>query len=278
MMCLARGLCVRRTSWHSFLKLHSLNLGARARAGVIIFTPSSARCDTRLQALDGPSHATEPTRVRCVRHDTARPRDSWPVSPLCVSVACGCVSLALLTFLQPRMRNHTCANRRSVVAASDETPVSHVTPPAPLARVRTSRREAPHAPLRPAWPVSRRATLWHALAYLSALAARQAPRAAPRAAQRSMKPAAVLNVAIEHGKQLATRALEPRRAPPIELPPAAKTSCAFAPPLGRATFFTTATAAAQACATRRAVSPTLPAEKPRVGKASAALPRDGREP
>jgi hypothetical protein len=115
------------------------------------------------------------------------------------------------------MRNHTCANRRSVVAASDETPVSHVTPPAPLARVRTSRREAPHAPLRPAWPVSRRATLWHALAYLSALAARQAPRAAPRAAQRSMKPAAVLNVAIEHGKQLATRALEPRRAPPIEL-------------------------------------------------------------
>jgi hypothetical protein len=176
------------------------------------------------------------------------------------------------------MRNHTCANRRSVVAASDETPVSHVTPPAPLARVRTSRREAPHAPLRPAWPVSRRATLWHALAYLSALAARPAPRAAPRAAQRSMKPAAVLNVAIEHGKQLATRALEPRRAPPIELPPAAKTSCAFAPPLGRAIFFTTATPAAQASATRRAVSPTVPAEKPRVDKASAALPRDGREP
>ena len=157
--------------------------------------------------------------------------------------------------------------------------VSHVTPPAPLARVRTSRREAPEAPLRPAWPVSRRATLLHALAYLSALAARPAPRAAPRAAQRSMKPAAVLNVAIEHGKQLSTRALEPRRAPPIELPPAAKsTSCAFAPPLGRATFFTPATPAAQACATRRAVSPTLPAEKPRVGKASAALPRDGREP
>jgi hypothetical protein len=117
--------CLCRTSWHSFLKLHSLNLGARARAGVIIFTPSSARCDTRLQALDGPSHATEPTRVRCVRHDTARPRDSWPVSPLCVSVACGCVSLALLTFLQPRMRNHTCANRRSVVAARNETPVCH---------------------------------------------------------------------------------------------------------------------------------------------------------
>ena len=70
----------------------------------------SARCDTRLQALDDPqSHATEPTRMRCVRHDTARPRDNWPVSPPCVSVACGCVSAALLTFLQPRMRNHTYA-------------------------------------------------------------------------------------------------------------------------------------------------------------------------
>ena len=32
------------------------------------------------------------------------------------------------------------------------------------------------------------------------------------------------------------------------------------------------------CDPRRAVPPTLPAEKARVGKASAALPRDGREP
>ena len=133
-------------------------------------------------------------------------------------------------------------------------------------------RASAHVPARgaprPAAPRVARLTpcdsVARALAHLSALAARPAPRAAPRAAQRSMKPAAVLNVAIEHGKQLATRALEPRRAPPIELPPAAKTSCAFAPPLGRATFFTTATPAAQASATRRAVSPTVPAEKPRA--------------
>ena len=143
-----------------------------------------------------------------------------------------------------------------------------------------ARRAARGAP-RPAAPRVARLTPCDSVARVSvSIRARSPPGAAvaPRAAQRSMKPAAVLKVAIEHGKQLATRALEPRRAPPIELPPAAKTSCAFAPPLGRATFFTTATPAAQACATRRAVSPTLPAEKPRVGKASAALPRDGREP
>jgi len=133
------------------------------------------------------SRTRQPTRMRCVCAMTQRAparlgRDSnWPVSPTCVSVACGCVSVALLTFLQPRMRNRTCANLRSVVAASDETPVSHVTPPAPLARVRTSRREAPHAPPRPAWPVSRRATLWHALSHVSTLTARPAPRVAPRA-------------------------------------------------------------------------------------------------
>ena len=84
----------------------------------------------------------QPTRMRCVRHDTARPRDSnWPVSPPCVSEACGCVSLALLTFLQPRMRNHTCAK---TAGASSRRPgerrdagVTRHTAGAPLARVRT---------------------------------------------------------------------------------------------------------------------------------------------
>ena len=176
------------------------------------------------------------------------------------------------------LRNHTCADRRSVVAASDETPVSHVTPGASRAGAHVPARSAP----RPAAPRVARLTPCDSVARVSvSIRARSPPGAAggaARHAQRSMKPAAVLNVAIEHGKQLGTRALEPRRAPPIELPPAAKTSWAFAPPLGRATFFTTATAAAQACATRRAVSPTLPTQKPRVGKASAALPRDGGEP
>ena len=216
--------------------------------------------------------------MRCVRHDTARPRDNWPVSPPCVSVACGCVSVALLTFLQPRMRNHTCANlpeRRR--GERRDAGVTRHTAGASRASAHVPARGAP----RPAAPRVARLTPCDSVARVSvSIRARSPPGAAvaPRAAQRSMKPAAVLKVAIEHGKQLATRALEPRRAPPIELPPAAKTSCAFAPPLGRATFFTTATPAAQACATRRAVSPTLPAEKPRVGKASAALPRDGREP
>ena len=73
------------------------------------------------------------------------------------------------------------------------------------------------------------------------------------AAQRPMKPGAVLYAAIDRGKQLATRELEPRRATPFELPPTANTS--FARPLGRATFFTTATPAAQACATRGVRSP-----------------------
>ena len=146
-------------------------------------------------------------------------------------------------------------------------------------------RASAHVPARgaprPAAPRVARLTPCDSVARVSvSIRARSPPGAAvaPRAAQRSMKPGAVLNVAIEHGKQLATRALEPRRAPQIELPPAAKTSCAFAPPLGRAIFFTTATPAAQASATRRAVSPTVPAGKPRVDKASAALPRDGREP
>jgi hypothetical protein len=147
-------------------------------------------------------------------------------------------------------------------------------------------RASAHVPARgaprPAAPRVARLTPCDSVARVSvSIRARSPPGAAGGAARRTAlheAPAAVLNVAIEHGKQLATRALEPRRAPPIELPPAAKTSCAFAPPLGRAIFFTTATPAAQASATRRAVSPTVPAEKPRVDKASAALPRDGREP
>jgi hypothetical protein len=147
----------------------------------------SARCDTRLQALDGPqSHATEPTRMCAVCAMTQRD-SNWPVTAVCL----GCMWLCLLsitylpaaTHAQPHMRKPPERRR----GEERDAGVSHVTPPAPLARVRTSRREAPHAPLRPAWPVSRRATLWHALAYLSALAARPAPRAAPRAAQRSMK-------------------------------------------------------------------------------------------
>ena len=68
------------------------------------------------------------------------------------------------------------------------------------------------------------------------------------AAQRPMKPGAVLYAAIDRGKQLATRELEPRRATPFELPPTANTS--FARPLGRATLCTMAPPAAQACATR----------------------------
>ena len=62
------------------------------------------------------------------------------------------------------------------------------------------------------------------------------------------KPGAVLYAAIDRGKQLATRELEPRRATPFELPPTANTS--FARPLGRATLCTMAPPAAQACATR----------------------------
>ena len=73
------------------------------------------------------------------------------------------------------------------------------------------------------------------------------------AAQRPMKPGAVLYAAIDRGKQLATRELEPRRATPFELPPTANTS--FARPLGRATLCTMATPAAQACATRGVRSP-----------------------
>ena len=218
--------------------------------------------------------------MRCVRHDTARPRDNWPVSPhVCLRSMWLCLlSIAYLpaaTHAQPHMRKpleRRRGERRDAGVTRHTAGASRAS-----AHVPAQARGAP----RPAAPRVARLTPCDSVARVSvSIRARSPPGAAvaPRAAQRSMKPGAVLKVAIDRGKQLATRALEPRRAPPIELPPAAKTSCAFAPPLGRAIFFTTATPAAQACATRRAVSPILPAEKPRVGKASAALPRDGREP
>ena len=176
----------------------------------------------------------------------------------CVSVARGCVSVALLTFAQPHTRNHTRANLRSAVRrATRRRGVTRHTAAASRASalyMRTSRREATHAPPRPAWPVSRRSVLLHALAHLPALAARRR-RAAPRATQPHRKPGAVLIVAIDRGKQLATRALEPRRTMPIELTPATKTSYSVARPPGRATFYTTATPSAQACATRGVRSP-----------------------
>ena len=77
---------------------------------------------------------------------------NWPVSPSCVSVACGCVSAALLTFPQPRMRNHKCANRRSVVAASDETPVSQMCCTPTRNNKRHLPRRATRLSVSPRWP------------------------------------------------------------------------------------------------------------------------------
>ena len=142
-------------------------------------------------------------------------------------------------------------------AASDETPVSHAT-----RHTAGASRASAHVPARgtprPAAARVVRLTPVDSVARVSASTRARSPpgaAAAPRAAQRSRKPGAVLRAAIDRGEQLATRAPEPRRTMPIELTPAAKTSYSVARPLVRATFYTTATPAAQACATRGARSP-----------------------
>ena len=157
--------------------------------------------------------------------------------------------------------------------------MSHVTPPPPLARVRTSRRYATHAPPRPAWPVSRRSVLLHALAHLPALAARPAP---PGGAARHTAP--------QEARSRSHRSHRSRQAAGHARTRTATHNGHGAHP-GRENVILSRAAARQGdilhhgnaggagmCDPRRAVPPALPAEKPRVGTASAALPRDRREP
>ena len=125
------------------------------------------------------------------------------------------------------MRNHTCANLRSVVAASDETPVrvTRHTAGASRAGAHVPARGAPRPAAPRVWPVSRRATLWHALShvYPRSHSLPGAAGGAARHTQRSRKLAAVLRpLPSSAATSCWPRAHESRRAPPIELSPAAR--------------------------------------------------------
>lgn len=129
------------------------------------------------------SRTRQPTRMRCVRHDTARPRDNWPVSPhVCLRSMWLCLlSIAYLpaaTHAQPHMRKPLERRR----GERRDAGVTRHTAGASRASAHVPARGAP----RPAAPRVARLTPCDSVARVSvSIRARSPPGAAGGAARRT---------------------------------------------------------------------------------------------
>ena len=148
--------------------------------------------------------------------------------------------------------------------------------------MRTSRREAPHAPPRPACGPSHAVRLCGTRyrMYIRAHTACPAPRAAPRAthsAPGSSQPSYAL---CPRARQPAAGHARTNRDAhrPLSFHRPRENAILMRAAARQGDLLHHGNAGGAGICDQACGPPTLPAEKPRVGKASAALPRDGREP